>query len=68
MDKTVMGIMTAFIAVILLTNMFIPTVLPMLQKVTDLDAGYGALLSTVVTITITGVVLGVVYMYIHRED
>lgn len=68
MDKTINSIITAFIAVVLVASAFIPTVVPMITRVTQLDSGYGTLLGVVVTITIVGIIIGVLKMYTGKSD
>ena len=72
MDKTVNAIMTAFIGVILIASAFIPTAIDQIQYLTSTFAGtesesvvsgYAGLLVIVVTITILGIVIGVLKTY-----
>lgn len=72
MDKTVNAIMTAFIAVILIASAFIPTAISQIDTLSNLNVssamkgvltGYTGLLGVVVTITILGVVIGVLKTY-----
>lgn len=67
MDKTINSIITAFIAVVLVASAFIPTVVPMIDALNKgTTAGYSTLLGVVVTITIVGIIIGVLKMYTGR--
>lgn len=68
MDKTVNSILTAFIAIVLVCSAFIPVVLPMINQVAGLDPSLATLLSTVVTITIVGILIGVIRGYTARRS
>lgn len=67
MDKTVNAIMTAFIAVILVASAFIPTAIQQIENLGIIDSsyivGYQGLLAVVVTITILGIIIGVLKTY-----
>lgn len=66
MDKTVNAIMTAFIAVILIASAFIPTAIEQIDYLnTEVpEAGaYTGLLGVVITITILGIIIGVLKTY-----
>lgn len=67
MDKTISAILTAFVAVILIASAFIPTAI---QQIDTLNykygsdvAGYTALISTVIIVTIVGIIIGIVKTY-----
>lgn len=72
MDRTINAILTAFVAVILIASAFIPTALTQISalstKYGDQVAGYTALLTTVVTITIVGIIMGVVKSYTKEDE
>ena len=71
MDKTINSIITAFVAVVLVASAFIPTVIPMINGLSDKfpeAAGYVTLLEVVVTMTIIGIVIGVIKMYTSKDD
>ena len=65
MNKTIMSIMTAFVAVVLIASAFIPTVLPMIES--EAVSKYSNILEIVVTMTVIGVVLGVIRMYMGKN-
>ena len=71
MDKTINSIITALVAVVLVGSAFIPTVVPMINKLTEKGgdyATYAILLGVVITMTIIGVVIGVIKMYTREHD
>lgn len=71
MDKTINSIITALVAVVLVGSAFIPTVVPMISKLTSQGgdyATYAILLGVVITMTIIGVVIGVIKMYTRESD
>lgn len=75
MDKTINSILTAFIAVILVASMMLPTLVPIITdlgktKIGDVAAysGYVSLLEVVLTITIVGIIIGVIKMYTSRDS
>lgn len=71
MDKTINSIITALVAVVLVGSAFIPTVVPMINKLTSQGgdyATYAILLGVVITMTIIGVVIGVIKMYTRESD
>lgn len=71
MDKTINSILTAFLAVVLIAAAFIPTVVPMITGLADSGSiyyisgaeGYSVLLGVVVTVTIIGIIVGVIKAY-----
>lgn len=67
MDRTISAILTAFVAVILIASAFIPTAI---QQIDQLNytfgkdvAGYTALISTVIIVTIVGIIIGIMRTY-----
>lgn len=72
MDKTISAILTAFVAVILIASAFIPTAIQQIDKLnhdygSDV-AGYTALISTVIIVTIVGIIIGIVKTYSGKSD
>ncbi len=67
MDKTISAILTAFVAVILIASAFIPTAIQQIDTLNDKYgsdvAGYTALISTVIIVTIVGIIIGIVKTY-----
>lgn len=71
MDKTISAILTAFVAVILLASAFIPTAIQQIDALSKYGsdvAGYTALISTVIVVTIVGIIIGIVKTYTKGED
>lgn len=69
MDRTINSIITAFIAVVLVASAFIPTVVPMITGLSGEAAKFGSLLSVVVTMSIVGIIVGVIKTYTaHKSD
>ena len=67
MDKTINSILTAFIAVVLVASMMLPTLVPMINGLgTDYEQ-YKNLLEVVLTITIVGIIIGVIKMYTTKS-
>lgn len=67
MNKTINSIVTALIAVVLIGAAFIPTALNVISEIPEAGAKYGTLLGVVITITIVGVLIGVIRSYMGRE-
>jgi len=72
MDKTISAILTAFVAVILIASAFIPTAIQQIDTLNDKYgsdvAGYTALISTVIIVTIVGIIIGIVKTYTGKGD
>lgn len=83
MDKTISAILTAFVAVILIASAFIPTAMTQINSLlaqftttseggaTSIDpavAGYASLIGVVITVTIVGIIIGVVKSYTDRGE
>ena len=72
MDKTISAILTAFVAVILIASAFIPTAIQQIDNLNDQFgsdvAGYTALISTVIIVTIVGIIIGIVKTYSGKGD
>lgn len=72
MDKTISAILTAFVAVILIASAFIPTAIQQIDTLNDRfgsdAAGYTALISTVIIVTIVGIIIGIVKTYSGKGD
>lgn len=72
MDKTISAILTAFVAVILIASAFIPTAIQQIDSLNDQFgsdvAGYTALISTVIIVTIVGIIIGIVKTYSGKSD
>ena len=72
MDKTINSILTALIAVVLIASAFLPTVIDQINNLTTRYgsdvAGYTALLSVVVIMTIIGIIIGVIKTYTKDND
>lgn len=72
MDKTISAILTAFVAVILIASAFIPTAIQQIDTLNDRFgsdvAGYTALISTVIIVTIVGIIIGIVKTYSGKGD
>lgn len=72
MDKTISAILTAFVAVILIASAFIPTAIQQIDALNDKYggdvAGYTALISTVIIVTIVGIIIGIVKTYSGKDD
>lgn len=72
MDKTISAILTAFVAVILIASAFIPTAIQQIDTLNDQFgsdvAGYTALISTVIIVTIVGIIIGIVKTYSGKSD
>lgn len=72
MDKTISAILTAFVAVILIASAFIPTAIQQIDTLNDTYgsdvAGYTALISTVIIVTIVGIIIGIVKTYSGKGD
>lgn len=72
MDKTISAILTAFVAVILIASAFIPTAIQQIDRLNDEYgsdvAGYTALISTVIIVTIVGIIIGIVKTYSGKDD
>ncbi len=72
MDKTISAILTAFVAVILIASAFIPTAIQQIDALNDAYgsdvAGYTALISTVIIVTIVGIIIGIVKTYSGKDD
>ena len=72
MDKTISAILTAFVAVILIASAFIPTAIQQIDYLDDKYgkdvAGYTALISTVIIVTIVGIIIGIVKTYSGKDD
>ena len=72
MDKTISAILTAFVAVILIASAFIPTAIQQIDtlnaKYGSSAAGYTALISTVIIVTIVGIIIGIVKTYSGKGD
>lgn len=72
MDKTISAILTAFVAVILIASAFIPTAIQQIDALNDRFgsdvAGYTALISTVIIVTIVGIIIGIVKTYSGKDD
>lgn len=81
MDKTISAILTAFVAVILIASAFIPTAMTQVNSLiaqfttksgdtTTVDpaiAGYASLIGVVITVTIVGIIIGIVKSYSDRN-
>lgn len=76
MDKTINSIITAFVAVVLIAAAFLPTVIPMINGLTDPQSAYyiagagtyATLLGVVITMTVVGIIIGVIKMYTGKSD
>ena len=72
MDKTISAILTAFVAVILIASAFIPTAIQQIDSLNDRfgsdAAGYTALISTVIIVTIVGILIGIVKTYSGKGE
>ena len=72
MDKTISAILTAFVAVILIASAFIPTAIQQIDYLDDKYGkdveGYTALISTVIIVTIVGIIIGIVKTYSGKDD
>lgn len=72
MDKTISAILTAFVAVILIASAFIPTAIQQIDTLNDKYgsdvAGYTALISTVIIVTIVGIIIGIVKTYTGKGE
>lgn len=72
MDKTISAILTAFVAVILIASAFIPTAIQQIDalnyKYGSSVAGYTALISTVIIVTIVSIIIGIVKTYSGKSD
>lgn len=74
MNKTIASIMTALIAIVLLASAFIPTAVNQINALIDMFTkegttdptvmGFATLMFVVITMTIIGVLLGVIKGYI----
>ena len=67
MDKTINSILTAFIAVVLVASMMLPTLVPMINDLGADYEDYKNLLEVVLTITIVGIIIGVIKMYTAKS-
>lgn len=68
MNKTINSIITAMIAVVLVGSAFIPTVIPIITGLEGQAAQFSSLLYVVVTMTIIGIIIGVIKMYTSHKD
>ena len=72
MDKTINSILTALIAVVLIASAFLPTVIKQIDALTkefgSEVSGYTTLLSVVITMTIIGIIIGVIKTYTKNKD
>lgn len=72
MDKTISAILTAFVAVILIASAFIPTAIQQIDRLNyeygSDAAGYTALISTVIIVTIVGIIIGIVKTYTGKGE
>lgn len=82
MDRTISAILTAFVAVILIASAFIPTAMTQVNSliaqftttsggtstVDPAIAGYASLIGVVITVTIVGIIIGIVKSYSDRNS
>ena len=73
MNKTLMAIMTAFVAIIILTTVFIPVTLTQIGALSSMvPAGtdvtqYTTLISAVIFVTIACIIIGVIRWFMGEE-